>query len=143
MSTDDVGSDRLRVERQGEVVTWTLDAPPANEIGQAMLRALEGALDALDAAPPRVLVIQSAREEAFSAGADLRELHRLLESHLEGGGSIAEAQAEVAVFIDRIHALMDRLDSVPWVTIAAISGVCMGGGFELALTCDIRLAVEF
>lgn len=134
-------TETLRLHRHDdEIAVLTLDAAPANEIGLRMLAGLEEVLGFLHAAPPRALVISSARPEAFSAGADLRELHRELERHLAAGHSIAAAQAEVRGFLDRIHAVMERLDTAPYATIAAISGVCMGGGFELALACDVRVA---
>jgi enoyl-CoA hydratase/carnithine racemase len=134
---------RLRLVRRDAVAELVLDAAPANEIGLALLGDLEAALARLGALagdePIRALLIGSARANAFSAGADLRELHHALERHLAAGGRIADAQAEVKRFLARIHAVMSALDEAPYATIAAIAGVCMGGGFELALACDVRV----
>jgi len=130
----------LELTRAGDLCGLALDQAPANEIGLAMLADLEAVLAYTKAEPPRALVIASARPNAFSAGADLRELHQMLEQHLVGGGSMREAQAEVRHFLTRIHAVMKALDTAPFATVAAISGVCMGGGFELALACDLRVA---
>ncbi|MFH1016945.1 MAG: enoyl-CoA hydratase/isomerase family protein [Pseudomonadota bacterium] len=108
---------------------------PCNEIGTEMLRALERALDEIDPKKGRALVIYSRQKNGFSAGADLRELH---------GGMLSRPQAEhsplLKEFLDRVHTVMDRLDLLPLPTVGAIHGVCFGGGFELALTCDLLVA---
>ncbi|MCB9506952.1 MAG: enoyl-CoA hydratase/isomerase family protein [Myxococcales bacterium] len=118
------------------VATLTLQAPPCNEIGLPMLQALEAALDRVQAAPGvRALVIASGQRGGFSAGADLRALY----AHIEGRGA-DEWRGDLRGFIERIHALMSRLDGLPITTVAAIHGVCFGGGLELALVCDVRIA---
>lgn len=137
---EDVSCDEgLTLARRGELALLLLDNPPANELGRAMLASLERALAELDTLRPRALVIASARESAFCAGADLRELHRELEAHLARGEPMAQAQAEVRRFLERMHAVMSALDHAPYPTVAAIHGACMGGGFELALACDLRV----
>ena len=132
--------------RIGDVLGWTfqdgvyeltLDQAPCNEIGARMLEALEGFLDSitpnLDSA--HALIIRSALRSGFCAGADLRALYRGLQE-----AESASGRRQLAQFIDRIHAVMDRLDTLPLVTVGVINGICFGGGLELALTCDILIA---
>jgi enoyl-CoA hydratase/carnithine racemase len=114
-----------------------LCAPPVNEIGWGMLEALEKFLNELDSERAKALIIYSKLPSGFCAGADLRALHATLVSLRENPG---EKQRQLDDFIDRIHVVMNRLDTLPLTTIGAIHGVCFGGGFELALTCDILIA---
>jgi len=127
----------LRWNWNDGVVELTLDREPANEIGTAMLAELEkfvGAF-AVFAAETSVCIISSARKSGFSAGADLRELYE--SAALLGG---AERLAGVRQFLERIHAALNAIDAAPFVTIAAVHGICFGGGLELALVCDIIVA---
>jgi enoyl-CoA hydratase/carnithine racemase len=130
----------LMLSRRGEVALLSLSRAPANEIGRELLGELEAAWAELVRLPPRALGIASRRAEVFSAGADLRELHALSEAHRAAGGSLEEALTGVRAFLVRIGALLSAIDTAPFATIAAIEGVCMGGGFELALACDTRIA---
>jgi enoyl-CoA hydratase len=127
----------LRWEWRDGIVELTLDHPPANEIGSVMLAELEkfaGAIGAL-ATETAVCILTSARKAGFSAGADLRELYRSAEPLPE-----RERLAGVREFLKRIHAALNAIDAAPFVTIAAVHGVCFGGGLELALTCDMIAA---
>ncbi|MBN1654142.1 MAG: enoyl-CoA hydratase/isomerase family protein [Deltaproteobacteria bacterium] len=120
----DKGIYRLALERR-----------PLNEIGTEMLDELERALTEIDTEKAQALVIYSALERGFCAGADLRELYSGILTTPE------ELQAgAMRAFLDRIHQMMDRLDTLPLTTIGAIHGICFGGGFELALTCDVLVA---
>jgi enoyl-CoA hydratase/carnithine racemase len=127
----------LRWNWNDGVVELTLDREPANEIGTAMLADLEKFVAACDALAQEtsVCIISSARKHGFSAGADLRELYEGA-ARLDG----AERLAGVRQFLERIHAVLDAIDAAPFVTIAAVHGICFGGGLELALVCDIIVA---
>jgi enoyl-CoA hydratase/carnithine racemase len=121
---------------EGGVYELSLAQPPVNEIGEHMLTQLERFLDEVDLDKGRALVIHSRLPAGFCAGADLRGLYQRLQ---ETRDPQARA-AGIGAFIDRIHTVMNRLDTLPLTTIAAIHGVCFGGGFELALACDILIA---
>jgi enoyl-CoA hydratase len=127
----------LRWDWRDGVLELTLDHEPANEIGLAMLADLEKFVAAASALAPETsaCIISSARKHGFSAGADLRELY-----HAAGPLSDRERLAGVRNFLERIHAVLNAIDSAPLVTIAAVHGVCFGGGLELALACDIVVA---
>ncbi len=127
----------LRWEWREGVIELTLDHAPANEIGSVMLSELEQFVATSGAFAPEtsVCIISSARKSVFSAGADLRELYR-------GAAPLPEKErlASIRNFLERIHAVLNALDAAPFVTIAAVHGVCFGGGLELALACDIIIA---
>jgi enoyl-CoA hydratase/carnithine racemase len=119
------------------VVELALDRPPANEIGLAMLDDLERFVSALPALEAKAssLILHSAQKAGFSAGADLRELFEQAQKM-----DASSAAKGVRAFLERIHAVFNRLDTSPLTTIAAVHGVCFGGGFELALVCDLIIA---
>ena len=116
----------VHVDVQGAVGTLTLDAPPLNLLTDALRGAL---LDALADFRPRRLraVILSGRGRAFCAGADLRDEAKL-------------TPEQVQHFLDADEAVFGALADFPGATIAAVDGYAYGGGFELALACDIRVA---
>ncbi|HXN74175.1 MAG TPA: enoyl-CoA hydratase/isomerase family protein [Candidatus Acidoferrales bacterium] len=131
---------------QGKTLSWRiadgvieliLDHAPCNEIGLAMLADLEQFVAALGTLKDEAhaLIISSARSEGFCAGGDLRELFRLSQK-VTG----AEKLSGLRNFIERIHRVMNTLDEAPFTTIAAVNGLTFGGGFELALTCDLIIA---
>lgn len=130
----------------GQTLVVTLHREPANEIGTTMLGELEllAALVRAGAGGARALLFHSEVRRGFSAGADLRELYDELLAKYDSDGRSArsrlEAATEVRGFLDRIHAVADTFDTAPITTIGALHGVCFGGGFELALTCDVLIA---
>ena len=134
---DEYTGRTLSWQLSGGVVELALDRAPANEIGTAMLEDLEqfaAALTTLESKASAV-ILYSAQKAGFSAGADLRELYS--EAQKTDAASVAKG---VRRFLERIHAVLNRLDTSPLTTIAAVHGVCFGGGFELALACDLIVA---
>lgn len=119
------------------IVELTLDRPPANEIGLAVLEDLERFIAALPELESKAsaLIIYSAQKAGFSAGADLRELYTQAQKM-----EMAKTAKGVREFLERIHAVLNRLDTSPLTTVAAVHGICFGGGFELALACDLIIA---
>ena len=133
-------------EFYGKTLSWTttegvievaLHREPGNEIGSETLLELErlGVLLASLDETTHALIIYSTVPAGFCAGADLRELYERMqalspERRLDG----------VRDFLERIHRVMNAIDAAPITTIAAVHGVTFGGGFELALTCDIIIA---
>jgi enoyl-CoA hydratase len=119
------------------VIEVVLDRAPCNEIGSATLDDLETFAAALESlqTEAHALIIYSARKAGFCAGADLRELYRRSEA-----APPAERLAGVRDFLERIHRVMNAIDAAPLTTIAAVHGVAFGGGFELALACDLIIA---
>jgi 3-hydroxyacyl-CoA dehydrogenase/enoyl-CoA hydratase/3-hydroxybutyryl-CoA epimerase len=99
-----------------------------NTFDEAVFAELDRALGEIQAAKPRALVIRSAKAPGFAAGADLNMLASW------AGEAAARSRLEAA------HALVDRLEAVPFPTVAVIHGHCMGGGLELALACTYRIA---
>jgi enoyl-CoA hydratase/carnithine racemase len=117
--------DTVRRERDGDVLTLTVDRPDA--LNALNTDVLEELLDAVESADARVLVLTGAGEDAFVAGADIAYMQEL---------SVDEAQD----YAELGHAVTDAIESYPGPVIAAVNGYAFGGGCELALAADLRVA---
>jgi enoyl-CoA hydratase/carnithine racemase len=120
----------VRLEKQGAVGIVVLDRPPVNSYDYAFLRSFAGAVDdARNDAEIHAVVVTSASEKFFSAGADVSGF----------ASGTARSRLMTAVMA---HEAFRKMENTPLVFIAAITGHCLGGGFELALACDLRFASE-
>jgi enoyl-CoA hydratase len=129
--------DALSWESKEGIIELGLHRPPVNEIGLAMLAELEHFVSALESASEEAsaIIIYSQLKPGFSAGGDLRELYAYALAVTP-----AERRAGVRTSLELSHRLLTAIDSSPLVTIAAVHGICFGGGLEVALTCDLIIA---
>jgi enoyl-CoA hydratase len=122
----------LLVEREGNVGVITFNRPQVmNALNRAMTAELASAIEELAAdAAVRVIILTGAGERAFVAGADIAEF------------GLLTSAVETADFSLKGQALLSRIEQLDKPVIAAINGYALGGGCELALACDIRIAAD-
>lgn len=120
----------VRYERQESVGHVILDRPPANSYDKTFLDDMSAAIDEarFDGAC-KAIVVRSASEKFFSAGADVKMF------------ASTDAEFQFA-FVIHANEVMSKFERTPKVVIAAINGHCLGGGLEIALCCDARIAAE-
>jgi enoyl-CoA hydratase len=121
----------ITLEREGPLAVATLARAPVNAIDEDWLARLEGIFDQLQ--DTAVLLIRSS-QKAFCAGADLE----LMRSRFD----TPEGRKRMVAFVREIQRVLARLERLPQVTLAEIGAGCLGGGLELALACDLRIAAE-
>ncbi len=117
----------IALEKKDRTASVTLDRPPLNILNLSMLRELKEVLESVGV-DNRVdfLVIRGGGERAFSAGVDIKD----------------HTKEKVPEMLAVIHGVIRTLLSLPQITIALVRGACLGGGCELASSCDLVLASE-
>lgn len=123
----------FKLTRDADGIAWLLfdrAGTSANTLSADVLEELDTVLAALEAERPAGLVVRSAKTSGFIAGADVNAFRGAIDS--------AAVEAEMA----RAHAVVDRLEALKIPTVALIHGFCLGGGLEVALACQMRIAIE-
>ncbi len=121
----------VRLDRDGLVTVLTIDRPEArNAIARATMQELAGAISEVEASPARVLVVTGAGNRVFVAGGDLKELASI------------RTHEEATAMADTMRRVLDRLATLPVPVVAAVNGDAYGGGAEVAVACDIRIAAD-
>src|SRR6478672_2518130 len=122
-----------KLARDDNGIAWlVLDKPgsSANVLSEEVLTELDDVLSTLEREPPKGVVLRSGKPGGFMAGADIGEFRAMTDV------------AAVEAILTKANAVVDRLDHLAVPVVAVIHGYCLGGGLEIALACDYRIAVD-
>jgi enoyl-CoA hydratase / 3-hydroxyacyl-CoA dehydrogenase len=118
-----------KLETRGEIAIAWLDRPPANSIAPEVVQAIQKLWDTIKDGEIRALLFASANPMLFCAGADIKAFTTM---DAQGGKQL----------LDQMHALLREMESSRIATIAAVNALAFGGGCELAMACDFRIAAQ-
>lgn len=124
----------IECARFGRVAVVTLNRPPVNAINDEMIVAFHHVLDELETQDDWSLLHIRSAQKVFAAGADLDLIRSWKDAPSPGRA--------FGAYIDRLQELYARIERLAQVTFCEIGGAAMGGGYELALSCDLRMAAD-
>jgi enoyl-CoA hydratase len=116
------------------VTTLTLNRPPVNAISEEWVQAFDAKLDELARGRPFTVLHIRSEQKVFCAGADLKEVQQRMDA--------PDGPDRMYSYVASIQRLYARIECLPQVVLAEIGGAAMGGGLELALACDLRIAAN-
>jgi 3-hydroxyacyl-CoA dehydrogenase / enoyl-CoA hydratase / 3-hydroxybutyryl-CoA epimerase len=124
LSTEKVGSDEIAV------LTFDLQGEKVNKLSTAVMTELKGHLEKLKSSSYKMVVFKSAKPKIFIAGADIEEIKQL------------KTKEQVEAAVSQGQNIFNMIEDLPMATMALINGACAGGGCELILSCDYRIATD-
>lgn len=124
----------FKVEVRGNIVRLTMQRAPVNAINNEWINGFNRVLDGLAQIKDVAVLHIRSEQKAFCAGADLAQVQTRFA--MENGADVMVED------IRGFHRLFNRIEALPFVTLAEIGGTALGGGFELALSCDLRMAAS-
>lgn len=122
----------FQVSVTGQIATLIMSSAPVNALSEAWVRDLSREIAAIEARDDWKVLHLRSDQKVFCAGADIKEMRARFEA--------ADGSDRTYAYVASIQRLYARIESLPQVTLVEIGGAALGGGFELALACDLRIA---
>ena len=116
----------------GQIATLTMSSPPVNALSERWISEFSRAIDEIEARSNCKVLHLRSDQKVFCAGADIKEMRARFDA--------VDGPDRTYAYVASIQRLYARIESLPQVTLAEIGGAALGGGFELALACDLRIA---
>lgn len=115
-----------------QIATLIMSSPPVNALSEAWIGEFSRAIGEIEARSDCKVLHLRSDQKVFCAGADIKEMRARFDA--------ADGPDRTYAYVASIQRLYARIESLPQVTLAEIGGAALGGGFELALACDLRIA---
>ena len=124
----------IDLSMRGRVAVVTLNRPPVNAIDEHLIAAFNGVLDQLQARDDWSVMHLRSSQRVFAAGADIALMYSWSQT-AQGGDTMRQ-------YVERFQGLFNRIEALPQISFVEINGAAMGGGFEMCLSCDLRMAAH-